>query len=104
MSETTYTVEPDPNGVTTLWRHDGPDDEHPTPLADTDEDWHDVFHAAAAVLAPDDEVRQLVEKAVKDAYYNARDNGGTMHTAAEDARDAVLAALKSHATGGDDDE
>jgi len=29
---------------------------------------------------------------IKDAYYAARDNGGTMHTAADDAAKAIVAA------------
>lgn len=29
---------------------------------------------------------------IKNAYYHARDHGGTMHTAADDAADAILAA------------
>lgn len=38
-------------------------------------------------------MRDRIEAAIKDAYYAARDSGGTMHTAASDATDAVLAVL-----------
>lgn len=33
---------------------------------------------------------------IKDAYYAARDNGGTMHTAADDAAAAILALVPAH--------
>jgi hypothetical protein len=42
------------------------------------------------------ELRQEIAAKIKDAYYSARDNGGTMHTAADDAVDAVLRVLAEH--------
>jgi hypothetical protein len=101
MTDPTYTVEPDGNGVLTLWRGELEVDEHPTPLADLDGDYQDVFWAAAAVLAPDDEVRELVAKAIDDPGLWLDDYTGIPR---EGQADAVLAALKSHATGGGDDE
>lgn len=95
MTERTWTVEP--------WSDDGdvvlanPSGE--ATLVESED--AEVFWAAVAVLAPDAPVRELIERVIKDAYYRARDHGGTMHTAAENARDAVLDALFKHVTGGD---
>lgn len=38
-------------------------------------------------------------RVIKDAYYYARDHGGTMHTAADDAAAAVLALFPTTAEG-----
>lgn len=59
-----------------------------------------LFRAAAAVLAPDDVVRQLIYQHITNTYYSIRNEGGSMDDAAVDARDAVLGALFEHATGG----
>lgn len=44
---------------------------------------------------PRDEISALI----KNAYYSARDNGGTMHTAGDVAADAVLALIRGESNG-----
>lgn len=38
--------------------------------------------------------RETLSALIKDAYYHARDHGGTMHTAGDDAADAILKLLR----------
>jgi hypothetical protein len=75
---TTYRVEPDGVGTTTLWRYRSGDDQHPVavgilppdPLGNKTDAWRDattVFRAAAAVLAPDEAVVDLVAAALWEA-------------------------------------
>jgi hypothetical protein len=46
-----------------------------------------------AATGPDrTEDHEALAALIKDAYYAARDNGGTMHTAADDAARAILGA------------
>lgn len=52
--------------------------------------WADRLRREAAQLGLLDSTR--LAALIKDAYYGARDNGGTMHTAADDAAARILAA------------
>jgi hypothetical protein len=98
MTDATYTVEPDPRGVTTLWRHEVPDNELPIPL---DESHDEMFLAAAAVLAPSDEVRELVAQAIWQAQAKPDGKSWQIFKAGYLKRaDNVLAELKAYATGG----
>jgi len=61
----------------------------------------DVFDAVDPLRQPgivcidtnDEDLLNVLSAKIKDAYYHARDTGGTVHTAADDAARAVLAAL-----------
>jgi ABC-type xylose transport system substrate-binding protein len=86
-----YTIEPGANeGSQGIWRHAG---QTHFPLAYTTDTDPEVFRAAVAVLAPNDEVRELVAGAV---FAAEGTDGEYYYTLA----DAVLAALKQHALGG----
>jgi hypothetical protein len=92
---THYTVDrAAPSSAPELWRHVGDNDPNPHPVLARTVNAPEVFRAAAAVLAPDDEVRELVAGAV---FAAEGTDGEYYYTLA----DAVLAALKQHATGGD---
>lgn len=68
----------------------GPDHVVASKLGGVEPPYQDLaFAVLARVLAPDEATVERVAAKIKDAYYR----GGTMHTAADDAARAVLAAL-----------
>lgn len=61
------------------------------------------YEPFTVLYRPDAEPERLVfpdegelARVIKDAYYHARDHGGTMHTAADDAARVWLATYREH--------
>jgi hypothetical protein len=65
-------------------------------LRGVDKETRDVLLRALAILVEGTKVGDHpplgeIQRVIKDAYYHGRDNGGTMHTCADDAAKAVAA-------------